>query len=66
MSKLLEYAKKNSCDDIDLEVNIKNNAAISFYNKIGFEKVGQRAKFYKGVDDAVLMKLQINNKNGDS
>jgi len=59
MAKMLEYAKKNSCEEIYLEVNIKNNAAISFYNKIGFTKVGQRPKFYNGKDDAVLMKFQI-------
>jgi len=59
MAKMLEYAKKNSCDEIDLEVNINNAAAISFYNKMGFKKVGQRPKFYNGKDDAVLMKLQI-------
>lgn len=59
MNKMLEYAKKNSCEDIDLEVNIKNNAAISFYDKMGFKKVGQRTKFYNGKDDAVLMKRKI-------
>ncbi len=59
MSKMLEYAKKNSCLGIDLEVNIKNEAAISFYNKMDFKKVGQRLKFYNGKDDAILMKRQI-------
>ncbi|MCG2726060.1 MAG: GNAT family N-acetyltransferase [Elusimicrobia bacterium] len=59
MSKMLEYAKKNSCSEIDLEVNVKNKAAVSFYNKMGFKKVGQREKFYNGKDDAILMKLQI-------
>ncbi len=59
MNKMLEYAKKNFCREIDLEVNIKNEAAISFYNKMGFKKAGQRAKFYNGKDDAVLMKLEI-------
>jgi ribosomal-protein-alanine N-acetyltransferase len=59
MNKLLEYAKKNSCEEIELEVNIKNEAAISFYNKMNFKKVGQRARFYNGKDDAILMKRII-------
>ncbi len=61
MNKLFEYGKKNSCLEIDLEVNIKNEAAISFYNKMGFKKVGQRPKFYNGKDDAILMKRIIHN-----
>lgn len=67
MKKVLEYAKKNSYQEIDIEVNIKNGAAISFYDKMGFNKVGQRAKFYNEKDDAVLMKFKIfQSQKGDS
>ena len=60
LKKLFEYAKKNSCEEIDLEVNFKNGAAVSFYKKSGFKETGRRLKFYNNNDDAVLMKFQFN------
>lgn len=60
LKKMFEYAKKNSCEEIDLEVNFKNVAAVSFYEKSGFKETGRRLKFYNSNDDAILMKFQFN------
>jgi ribosomal-protein-alanine N-acetyltransferase len=45
------YGKKN----ITLEVNKKNIIAINLYDSFGFEKVGERSKYYNGTDDAIIM-----------
>ncbi len=62
LDKMIKYAGENACEAVDLEVNIENGVAISFYNKTGFKKVGKRLKFYKGKDDALLMKRMIYNE----
>ena len=55
LDKLIEMAKETGKDNISLEVNEKNNAAINLYKKAGFEDVGRRKKYYKGIDDAIIM-----------
>lgn len=55
LEKLIELAKvKNS---LTLEVNTKNMAAYKLYLKFGFENLGIRKKYYKGIDDAYIMTL---------
>ena len=57
---LLEYAKENDIELITLEVRKENIPAISFYEKIGFEKVGERPGYYSHpTDDAVLMNYSV-------
>ena len=56
LGKLLEYARKSLCAEIDLEVNELNAPAIAFYRRHGFEVVGQRPKFYNNTDAALLMR----------
>jgi len=56
IGKLAEYARKNACPEIDLEVNEHNAPALALYAKLGFEVVGRRPKFYNNSDAAVLMK----------
>ena len=56
LGKLLEYAAKNLCREIDLEVNEHNAAAIALYAARGFELVGKRPKFYNNTDAALLMR----------
>ena len=54
LDKLIEMAftlKK----DISLEVNEKNEAAISLYKKAEFEEVGIRKKYYNGCENAIIM-----------
>lgn len=57
---IIQYAKENDVEVITLEVRQKNIPAISFYEKIGFEKVGQRKGYYSHpTDDAVLMNYSV-------
>ncbi len=59
-TRLLQYAKDKGVKRIDLEVRTKNEGAIAFYKKLGFEKVGLRKGYYSTPpDDAVLMSLQV-------
>ena len=58
--KLLKSAEKGAterkCESITLEVRISNAAAISLYEKSGYERVGVRKEFYeKPTEDALLM-----------
>lgn len=60
---LKEFIKKSSekgGDVVYLEVRVSNNTAISFYNKLGFLKMGVRKKFYSDKEDALLMYYPIN------
>lgn len=58
--KLLKSAENGAterkCESITLEVRISNAAAISLYEKSGYERVGVRKGFYeKPTEDALLM-----------
>lgn len=59
IGKMLEYAAKNLCREVDLEVNEHNAAAIALYRRHGFEQVGRRTKFYGGRDDALLLRKTL-------
>ncbi|PIU17604.1 MAG: hypothetical protein COT18_13085 [Elusimicrobia bacterium CG08_land_8_20_14_0_20_59_10] len=59
IGKMLEYAAKNLCREIDLEVNEHNAAAIALYLGYGFEVVGKRPKFYNNTDDALLLRKTV-------
>jgi len=59
MGKMAEYAAKNLCREIDLEVNERNVAAIALYSALGFEQVGRRPKFYDNADAALLLRRAL-------
>lgn len=59
VGKLAEYAAKNLCREIALEVNERNAAAIALYAALGFAAVGRRPKFYDGVDAALLLRKTL-------
>lgn len=59
LGKLLEYAAKNACREVDLEVNERNAAAIALYLARGFELVGKRPKFYNNTDAALLLRKAL-------
>lgn len=59
IGKMLEYAAKNLCREVDLEVNERNAAALALYRRHGFEQVGRRPKFYDGRDDALLLRKTL-------
>ena len=57
--KLVEYARKSACAEIDLEVNEHNAQAIAFYAGRGFEVAGKRPKFYNNTEAALLMRKTL-------
>jgi ribosomal-protein-alanine N-acetyltransferase len=59
LGKLVEYARKSLCSEIDLEVNELNAPAIAFYRRHGFELVGKRPKFYNNTDAALLLRKTL-------
>jgi len=59
---LMGRAKKAKVDKLHLEVRKSNVAAIKLYEKYSFQRVGERAEYYPGLDgaereDAILMTL---------
>ena len=59
LTRLLREAKEQGGEQITLEVNIRNVAAISLYSKMGFAEVGRREKFYHNNEDALLLKKEL-------
>ncbi|MGC8796749.1 ribosomal protein S18-alanine N-acetyltransferase [Thermodesulfovibrio sp.] len=60
MRNLLDEIK-NSVKSCFLEVRVSNIQAISFYEKMGFKKVGMRKKYYLlPEEDGIIMKLDLN------
>ena len=59
-TKLIDYVLGlyDDLENVLLEVNDKNNAAINLYKKSGFEVINVREKYY-GEDDALIMKRVI-------
>lgn len=59
--KLILKELENEMNFITLEVRKSNAPAINLYQKMGFENVGIRPRFYTGPDeDAVIMTKNIN------
>lgn len=61
--KLMKSAQNNAfergCEFISLEVRKSNGAAIALYEKLGYQKAGERKKFYTApTEDAVIMTLK--------
>lgn len=59
LGKLVRQAREQACEELTLEVNIQNTAAISLYTKAGFSEVGRREKFYNAQDDALIMRISL-------
>ena len=47
MSKILDFAKENSFEIIDLQVRSDNLRAIHLYERYGFQKIGTHPTFFK-------------------
>lgn len=45
---------------VTLEVAHTNASALRLYEKLGFEEVGRRPRYYRGTEDALLMRLKRN------
>lgn len=59
MDKMVEKCSVTDVYSLTLEVRKSNQAAISLYEKYGFERVGLRPKYYDNKEDAVLMTKEI-------
>lgn len=57
--KLISESKKLACNNITLEVNENNIAAINLYKKFKFSIVAKREKYY-GSDNGLLMMREMN------
>lgn len=53
LSQIIEFAKANSIEIIDLQVRSDNAAAIHLYEKFGFEKIGTHPAFFKMGEESV-------------
>lgn len=57
---MLEDARKNSVEQVSLDVRPSNEAAISLYRKFGFEKTGLRKGYYQNNnEDALVLGLSL-------
>lgn len=59
LEKLIYIAKEKNIKKITLEVNSKNESAIHLYKKLNFKEIAVRKQYYKNVDDAIIMQLNI-------
>lgn len=58
LNEIIAFAQSQGLSFVSLEVRASNAAAISLYEKFGFEKVGLRRNFYAlPQEDAVIMEL---------
>ena len=55
LDDMIKVAKDINLSALTLEVNENNAVAIGLYKKFGFIIEGKRTKFYKGIDDALIM-----------
>ena len=54
-----ETLLSSGIDKIFLEVRKSNKSAQNLYKKQGFTVIGVRPKYYKGVEDAILMRKDL-------
>lgn len=59
MAFAIGVAIEKKAEVLALEVRSTNTAAITLYDRLGFVRVGCRAKYYEGTDDAVLMEKYL-------
>ncbi len=60
----LEKARSEGAREFYLEVRASNEAAISFYTRMGFSVSGRRANYYSNPpEDAVVLKFHAQEMN---
>ena len=56
MKYMLDDLKSNNVSSITLEVNVNNNSALKLYQKMGFDIINKREKYYNGEDGYLMYK----------
>lgn len=59
MKKIIDFAFKKNINTFILEVNENNNAALKFYQKNGFQLVGERKGYYGEGRNALILKYSL-------
>jgi ribosomal-protein-alanine N-acetyltransferase len=64
--KMIETGLSRKADSIWLEVRESNRVARTLYQKLGFESIGKRRKYYSDNDeDAIVMSLTLSSFAGE-
>ena len=64
MRSIISESVKNTNQSITLEVRPSNDAAKILYEKLNFQVVGRRNKYYSdNLEDALIMTLDLQNQN---
>lgn len=59
-NELIDYVEGKSLESIVLETRASNVPAIALYERVGFDKVGERKAYYSSpIEDAILMKHEL-------
>ncbi len=57
---LVQHLQQNNVIALLLEVRVSNTPAISLYEKLGFEQVGRRPKYYHNPrEDALILRKEL-------
>jgi len=56
---LLDEAARRGCGEVLLEVRVDNAAALTLYERFGFERISVRRGYYPGGTDGLVMRLRL-------
>ena len=59
MQALLDSCRESEAAAVRLEVAVDNEAAIGFYQRLGFTQTGRMRGYYMGKLDALTMRLAL-------
>ena len=57
--EIINFAKENSFEIIELQVRNDNFSAIHLYEKFGFKKISVRKNYYENIEDAYVMQREV-------
>ncbi len=63
MERLVQHFNSQGAKKVWLEVRVSNKDAISFYEKIGFNKVKTIKEYYSDKEDAIMFEITFNEIN---
>ncbi len=59
LDEVIERARSEGVRKLFLEVDVANASAAALYASAGFERIGQRKRYYKNGGDALVMRLNL-------